>query len=239
MAYNLKPFTEILSVEHFLLLYFGERCRFCERSYLCTGGEDTILRIHELSTSDERPTLIPAIVARGHVSSIKSLAVVRRQEEVFLISGGGRAQLMAWQLRTVDGQVMCSRLADFMLRGSDRAVRKPWRKAQSVVRHDPETRFITLDTCQVDGTTLVLVGSSDSILRVFEFTAKHTLELIDELDFQLNCILQVKVFELGGVPHLACGTTGGRVSVWNLPNMQNFTEFSIHQVRLSSSGKIF
>ena len=55
---------------------------------------------------------------------------------------------------------------------------------------------------------------------------------MDELDFQLNCILQVKVFLLRGVPHLACGTTGGRVSVWTLPNMENLTEFSIHQVRL-------
>ena len=106
--------------------------------YVCSGGEDTVLRIQEVEGDETR--LLPATVVRGHVSSIKCLAVVHREGEALLVSGGGRAQLLVWRLSSVGGDIACTSIADYMLRGSDKDVRKPWRKAQSLVRHDPETR---------------------------------------------------------------------------------------------------
>ena len=98
----------------------------------------------------------------------------------------------------------------------------------------PWTRFLTLSARQQDGDTWIYVGSSDSILRVFKLTASNTIDLVDELDFQQHCILKVKQFNLGEVPHLLCCTTAGRVSVWNPVAMEKLTEFSIHQSGINS-----
>ena len=53
-----------------------------------------------------------------------------------LVTGGGRAQLKVWTLLQSGGELQCTELADFMLLGSDRCVKGPWRKVQSVVRWD-------------------------------------------------------------------------------------------------------
>lgn len=160
------------------------------------------------------------MVLRGHVSSIKCLKVVQHGGLSHLVSGGGRAQLKVWRLVETEDGLVGTEAADMMLRGTDKAVRQPWRQAQSTLRHDPETRLVSLDTIATRESRLyVFVGCSDSLLRIFVYD-QGSLRLYREIEFQSHCVLQVKSFAAAGGGYssghgfLAAGTTGGSLFVW-------------------------
>ena len=203
--------------------------------YVCTAGEDTSIRLQELCVEPDRADFLATsqLVLRGHVCSVKCLATLDEEDgSVLLVSGGGRAQLRIWRLQERAGDLVCINLADFMLCGHDKNVRRPWRKAQSAVKHNPVTRFLSLAVQRTaTDLTKIFVGCSDSLLRVFEYAAGEIV-LQKEVDFQEHCILRLKLFPFANAWHLLASTTGGRVFVWKPDEKdwsQNFEQFTIHQ----------
>jgi hypothetical protein len=165
-------------------------------------------------------------VLRGHVSSVKSLCLVAATDAplggtVYLVSAGGRAQLKIWSLTRASGaeeeELMAKELDSFMLLGSDKAVRRPWKATASGMRPDPETRFLCIAAVEEfpDGQLRIFVGCSDAALRIFTYNCAAKLVLVSELAWQEHCILQVRHFtflkEEEEVGCLLVTTTGGRM----------------------------
>ncbi len=166
-------------------------------------------------------------VLRGHVSSVKSLCLVAASRAplggtVYLVSAGGRAQLKIWSLTrassgAAEEELMAKELDSFMLLGSDKAVRRPWKATASGMRPDPETRFLSIAAVKEfpDGQLRIFVGCSDAALRIFTYNCAAKLVLVSELAWQEHCILQVRHFTLlheeEEVGCLLVTTTGGRM----------------------------
>ncbi len=165
-------------------------------------------------------------VLRGHVSSVKSLCLVAASDAqlggtVYLLSAGGRAQLKIWSLTRTSGteeeELMAKELDSFMLLGSDKAVRRPWKATASGMRPDPETRFLCIAAVKQfpDGQLRIFVGCSDAALRIFSYNRAAKLVLESELAWQEHCILQVRHFTLLKEEEesgcLLVTTTGGRL----------------------------
>ncbi len=158
-------------------------------------------------------------VLRGHVSSVKSLCLVASDAPlggtVYLVSAGGRAQLKIWSLTRTSGaeeeELMAKELDSFMLLGSDKAVRRPWKATASGMRPDPETRFLCIAAVKEfpDGQLRIFVGCSDTALRIFTYNSAAKLVLVSELAWQEHCILQVRHFTLLQVGCILVTTTGG------------------------------
>jgi hypothetical protein len=141
---------------------------------------------------------------------------------VYLVSAGGRAQLKIWSLTRASGaeeeELMAKELDSFMLLGSDKAVRRPWKATASGMRPDPETRFLCIAAVKEfpDGQLRIFVGCSDAALRIFTYNLAAKLVLVSELAWQEHCILQVRHFTLlkeeeEEVDCLLVTTTGGRI----------------------------
>jgi len=205
-----------------------ESFRLRGATYFCTGGEDTMIRIHKFN--QKQASLVPSMVLRGHVSSIKCLGTVDHDGKPHLVSGGGRAQLKVWRLLETEDGVVGTAVADMMLLGSDSAVKQPWRKAQSKMRHDPETRFLSLEILGQDNSLFIYVGCSDSVLRIFVYT-EGSLNLYREIEFQDHCILKVKRFSVLGHSYLLSSTTGGSLFVWRTDGIlsEHHQQFQLHQ----------
>jgi hypothetical protein len=161
-------------------------------------------------------------VLRGHVSSVKSLCLVAASDAhlggtVYLVSAGGRAQLKIWSLTRTSGaeeeELMAKELDSFMLLGSDKAVRRPWKATASGMRSDPETRFLCMAAVKQfpDDQLRIFVGCSDAALRIFTYNCASKLVLVSELAWQEHCILQVRHFTLLKEGCLLVTTTGGRM----------------------------
>lgn len=193
-----------------------------------------MIRIHAVHPNLE--DLEPRLVLRGHVSSVKCIKPLDlRNGTVLLFTGGGRAQLKIWRILNLDGELVGSEIADYMLRGSDKDIRRAWREAQSEVRHDPETRFLSLEIIEEKNGVYIYVGCSDSILRVFIYS-KNTISLLQEGKFQDHCILLVKQFSLNKNGFILSCTTGGSIYSWRRKNIlsEDYHEFKLHQSGINS-----
>ncbi|KAL1459286.1 hypothetical protein WDU94_011287 [Cyamophila willieti] len=66
---------------------------------LLSGGEDNTLRISSISqTKENLMNLQTKLILRSHISSIRCLNCVTIGQDVYIVSGGGRAQLKIWKL---------------------------------------------------------------------------------------------------------------------------------------------
>ena len=209
--------------------------RLGERTFICTAGEDTLIRTHELEPSGKGLSL--KFVLRGHVSSIKCMfCLPEKNGSVLMVTGGGRAQLKVWRFRILDGEISGTELADYMLRGSSKAVKRPWRKVQRETRPDPETRFLDIETQEgVEGETYIYVGCSDSVLRIFLYS-NSSIVLYREVEFQDHCILKLERFVVRDESFLLSCTTAGTIYVWRTGSVLSpeFDQFRIHQSGINS-----
>uniref|UniRef100_A0A8D9E158 tRNA (34-2'-O)-methyltransferase regulator WDR6 n=1 Tax=Cacopsylla melanoneura TaxID=428564 RepID=A0A8D9E158_9HEMI len=66
---------------------------------ILSGGEDNTLRISSVSQTKEQPMhLQTKLILRSHISSIRCVNCVTLRNDVYIVSGGGRAQLKIWKL---------------------------------------------------------------------------------------------------------------------------------------------
>ena len=195
------------------------------KSFIATGSDDTLIKIFHVSDKGE---IMKKASIKGHLSNIKCLESISISEnEAFLISGGGRAQIKVWLLRLLETEhgdeiVVTAEHGEHTLHGCDKAVKQPWRQVQSRVRPDPETRLMSL---AVDKTSVtkhtdkfrIYVGCSDSVLRVYD-AADRKVELTHEIEFQDFCILCTKRFTCNDKEYLTVTTTAGYVHILSCSN---------------------
>lgn len=175
------------------------------KQYLISGGEEGLLKIHELRAN----SLIFRDELTTHISNIRSIFVCQlNDEEIFLFSAGGRAQLCIHGIRAANGSLEIRECVNFMLKSSDLDRRK---NKNNVVDFDPETRFMSLF---VDGGKTIYVGCSDGYIRVLEFDDTHgELTLVSE-NFYGRCILHITEIVVGGHSFLVTVATDGLINFW-------------------------
>jgi len=138
-----------------------------------SGGEDGSLRIYDTNSGS------PMTVVQAHLSSVKTLL----KSKTLLISAGGRAQLIVWNLEKQDDYCnfllkrkcnfivifsigILKQLHNHMLLDGDKPIKVPWRDTYLNPRPDPETRYMSLCVLSHDTNKLIfLAACSDSLLR--------------------------------------------------------------------------
>ncbi|KAI5703351.1 hypothetical protein M8J76_005082 [Diaphorina citri] len=74
------------------------RCVHMKNNLLISGGEDNTLRISVVSQTPLGLELQTRLILRSHISSIRCLNYVSLGRDVYIVSGGGRAQLKIWKV---------------------------------------------------------------------------------------------------------------------------------------------
>lgn len=159
---------------------------------LVTGSEDTMLKVFKLESDSEQIEEITTIYS--HISSIKALKLVKCDNDILIISAGGRAQISINRLinsRYIKEEV------NFKLSASNGRVKHS--------SFDPETRFTCIFYDEI--ACRLLVGCSDGFIRVFEYKSEFQLNLEH---FYGRCILRIHVLDI----FILSMATDGLICFW-------------------------
>ncbi|XP_026679464.1 LOW QUALITY PROTEIN: uncharacterized protein LOC113467469, partial [Diaphorina citri] len=91
------------------------RCVHMKNNLLISGGEDNTLRISVVSQTPLGLELQTRLILRSHISSIRCLNYVSLGRDVYIVSGGGRAQLKIWKVTcsgTEDSKVFAQNVSN-------------------------------------------------------------------------------------------------------------------------------
>lgn len=88
----------------------------------------------------------------GHISSVKSITTfpTSNENETFIISVGGRAQLKIWNaIMNPDSLIFVSQMQSNMLKGNDKRRKKTWKdQVTALIRTALEILFHKLFNCR-------------------------------------------------------------------------------------------
>ena len=181
-----------------------------DENYVATAGEDVTVSVSKYKEDDCK------IVAtlHSHISSVKAIASfpLNASNERLFVSGGGRAQLVAWTVGKFGQKISVSQVTSHMLRGDDKRRKKTWKDSELI--YDTEVRYTSLVLLQ--GTEadeyLTVAGCSDGILRVLKLTFDNQkMELVQECDSINHCYLKVII---GDNDSIVTGSTDGIIRTW-------------------------
>jgi len=188
-------------------------------NFLATGGEETNIRIYQVNEG----LCQEVAILRGHLSSLKCMAVQYNSDHIFLCSGGGRAELRVWSLRKIGHRLMSASVGTSLLRGADKS-KKPWKLAQQEILMDGETRYMDIALRWMDnnrGALYIYLACSDAIIRVFSYDVEgQSLSLVSQTEYHRHCLLIIRLLE--GL--VLTATTGGNLSVWERNLLENESE---------------
>ena len=214
---------------------------------VATGSEDTTVRITSihfspgdgLTANKNRAGIsshhVLSTLTR-HISSVRALKHLRDDYDddgVFLISGGGRAQLCAWKLTLAPNQAQATLLADHRGHSAARKNhRKPTRRVNGVAQEEEQLsdlRFMSLDVVRRDGEQALLIAAagSDGFLRLFRLdltTKEMRICARTAVRYGARCLLHVQFFRddtKRGHLILANSSTDGVLSVWRIESPQD------------------
>ncbi|KAG5674389.1 hypothetical protein PVAND_004363 [Polypedilum vanderplanki] len=180
---------------------------------LISCGEDTFLKLTQMKIMEDGDISFRSIAnINSHISSIKALTTFTKDNDLFIISVGGRAQLILTRVikKKYVQEKINFMLTDYLLNGT-----RNEREKDKILTFDPETRF----TCVHfdEKTNNVFIGCSDGYIRIFKIIDEFTsLKLIIE-SFYGRCIL--KLTSINGF--LVSMATDGIVCFWSFDETQN------------------
>lgn len=205
----------------------------------------------------DRSSLYNHLILRSHISSIRSLNFVHIDEDVYLVSGGGRAQLKIWKLSSIQNQLprpitnnshesthgpqrttptiqyQCKELFSHMLNGQDRKV-KSWKLMKP--RINPETRYMDI-ALHTDAVNLyIATACSDGYVRVFRYHLEtNRFEIVQELAHHGQCVLKVHIVQFVSRLILCSLSTYGDLAIWDFRQLRYRTNkgtdsSAVHQV---------
>ncbi|XP_066499884.1 WD repeat-containing protein 6 isoform X2 [Hoplias malabaricus] len=200
-----------------------------------TGGEDTTVSV--LAVKPEQGTVKVLAVIADHISSVRTLAAVPRDEKkdrwtepsssisTLMFSAGGRAQLQCYYLLIGwDEQLNWPVCQVTQIAGH--RLDEQWERRKNrhkTVKMDPETRYMSMTVLQ-NGTDEVFLAlaCSDGAVRIFTLREDNKkMELLWESFYHKRCVLSVASCSLEdqhGKQHvlLFSGATDGAVALWDL-----------------------
>ncbi|KAG7214130.1 hypothetical protein KM043_001484 [Ampulex compressa] len=175
-----------------------------------SGGEDCSLRLTLISHTLQTNGCVHRTlgVFDGHISNIKCFAVMNLKQnstsgKYLIFSGGGRAQLKAWEILINHGEenirssdVYVRDIKSHMLYGEDQLRKKPWLDSQQAYIVNPETRYMDVTVCptQCSNIVLLVAACADGCLRIFSYnTATTNFHLKMCIKHKDRCILKTHV----------------------------------------------
>lgn len=174
----------------------------CDERLLISGGEDTMMKLTRLTFNAGTAELREFASINSHISSIKAIATWQEDNDLFIFSAGGRAQIVV--TRIIRMKVIKEEVNHMLTNSSQNGNSK-----ESTI--DAETKFTSL--CYENQSRRLFVACSDGFIRIFKFSKSenyYNLTLLTE-HFYGKCILKIYSFE-NCVLTMA---TDGFVVFWN------------------------
>ncbi|XP_012270919.1 WD repeat-containing protein 6 isoform X2 [Orussus abietinus] len=203
-----------------------------------SGGEDCTLRLSSISNLKSLSSefkLRTLNILEGHISNVKSIAVLKLEEnyvhkKYLIVSGGGRAQLKVWEIILYindnfvpEDDIHCTELKSYMLLGEDKHRRRTWKDPKKSYNIDPETRFMHINIhqhAQNRDNVMLFIGCSDGYLRIFSYhIVKNCLNLITSVPYHERCILKTHSFMHNEKLIMLSMATDGVVNLWDFTAM--------------------
>uniref|UniRef100_A0A1A9WAF7 tRNA (34-2'-O)-methyltransferase regulator WDR6 n=1 Tax=Glossina brevipalpis TaxID=37001 RepID=A0A1A9WAF7_9MUSC len=173
-----------------------------------TGGEDNLIKIHNICEKGLRERF----ELHHHISNIRTLrAVLVKDDEILIFSGGGRAQLSIARVNVQTGYR--EELINHTIKNLEQNFKQ---LTTNKYNYEPETRLMALDLLKIDDCQYkIYVGCSDGYVRLLHFKASEPCEIrqISQL-FYNKCILQLQLIEEENC--VIVGSTEGSLKFFNI-----------------------
>lgn len=170
---------------------------------MISGSEDTLMKLTSINIVDGDIKFNDIATLNSHISSIKAFATFKDDEDLLILSAGGRAQIVVTRLIKMKH---AKEEVKYMLTNSTQ------NGNSQDSTFDPETRFTSI--CYNEELRNVFVGCSDGFIRIFKFSKDEensfVLKIIVE-HFYGKCILKIAILE-GFILTMA---TDGNICFWH------------------------
>nr|CAD7455549.1 unnamed protein product [Timema tahoe] len=212
-------------------------------SLLVSGSEDSTVRVTAVDGD------LDSAVMRGHISSVRAVAVCPLDaQRTLVVSGGGRAELRVWLLTTKTGEfnllnpfinllsslhshgirkellnVPDGSLKNYQELASHRLkTESPANKGGPHIDVDPETRYMDLCCVPRQGSRsfLLIAACSDAWLRLFVVDpTTRGIRYLQGSRFHGCCVLTVSVTSCEGRHLVATAASDGQVAIWDMTTL--------------------
>lgn len=188
---------------------------------LISGGEDTTMRLLQTNMQDYTNV---SHTLKSHLSSIRTISIFLVDgdtETYYVVSGGGRAQIILWEMR---GSWQC-------------AEKHVYR--ENIDKNESEMRIMDLLITKIDAERfLVIAACSDGKIKLFNITHESKLDLITNLSYECKCIIKITTLNVLNKLYLLTTATDGVINFWDLTEIvnRNGTPSPCHALQSHQSG---
>ncbi|KAF5288123.1 hypothetical protein FQA39_LY15510 [Lamprigera yunnana] len=187
------------------------------KSIILSGGEDTTLRLSTIYYVKGEHVI--QNVYKSHLSSIRTITACKINcesdvEKYMVVSGGGREQIILWELEVDAYGIACSEKYFY------------YKKSTS---EQSETRIMDVCTICVNDTVVIIAGASNGTLKVFLTTKendKYNMTHLGNIFYKLRCILKVNYLKMCNQHFVLSTSTDGIIAFWNFTDVITHLEES-------------
>ncbi|CAG9769307.1 unnamed protein product [Ceutorhynchus assimilis] len=192
-----------------------------------SGGEDTILRLSIAQFN--RIKILETF--KIHLSSIRAINYYKLNiNKYLLITAGGRAQIICWQIEIQDEKISCIEKCNFY---------------ESVSQEEGETRIMHLCIANIHEQLYLFAGRSDGLIKIFSISTDMNLKLENSISHSNHCISNLALIKGGvNIDLLASMATDGNLKFWSISDIcynqsnEALNFFKIHQSGITSFSYI-
>ena len=164
--------------------------KFPDIFYIASGGEDNQIYVYEVNYKSKKFNF--KLNLFGHISSVSAIdsCSTEQNDICYLVSVGGRSQMIIWKLEVIEEKIFCQQLiCNYLSTGKNQ--RKPW-KDPSILNNIPQLKYIHVKIrMNEDKNLLIATSCSDCSLRLFKFDNQKELILLSVINFENICIFNL------------------------------------------------
>ncbi|XP_074600777.1 tRNA (34-2'-O)-methyltransferase regulator WDR6 [Brevipalpus obovatus] len=189
-------------------------CLRGSKAYIASAGEDNRIVIEEFDAKERELKFKKTL--HGHISSIRSLATHEEEGKIYLISGGGRSQLIVWAFQIGQNGDISARKVDEHLNWTDEVCnRTHWR--DFCTQNETQARYLACNIARKNDSLRIAICCSDGFLRIFMFNLNSKkLSLKGEKQVSDFCPLSVLKLD----DFFAVGSNDGTISFWRIQTIE-------------------
>ncbi|CAG2167000.1 unnamed protein product, partial [Oppiella nova] len=170
--------------------------------YFATAGEENVIHINSLDMKTHAFQI--ELYLFGHISNISAITCSSPKKcpnTCYMVSVGGRTQLMLWFIEIKDKNLFCKQLLNKFLWDSN-DMHNRTKDMKTCSPEDPQIRYLDANMCQIsDDQYLISTACSDSAFRLYT-TSVNT-----------SCVLRVlNAFK----SHVITASNDGTLKIWSL-----------------------
>ncbi|XP_054168533.1 WD repeat-containing protein 6-like [Oppia nitens] len=219
-------------------------------TYISIAGEDNIIHIGNYNHRSKLIKLETQLF--GHISNICAITGClshKSSDSCFMVSVGGRTQLILWSIQLKDNQLFCKQLFNKFLWDSDIIQNRTKKINNLSLISNPQIRYLDANISKInDNKYLITTACSDSSFRLFIFDSTLMIfYLLNTTSYNTSCVLRVLTVNQSHVIttsndgtlrlwFLGSGFTGQMISSDNDFQSKQIDLKSVFEMRLHESG---